>query len=178
MRTRHNALARGFRTSCRPTLAVSLFLVLLAPAGAQAQSAKTTLKDPVLATRFNEVSDRLVCQCSCQMILRVCNHVNCPSAVPMRIEIEKQLLEGKDDDTIVASFVAEHGMKVLSSPPATGFNLAAWVMPGFGLLIGLFVVWYVAARWAARRRLAVAGAPAAPLDPELRKRIEEEIKSV
>ena len=152
-------------------------LALFFASGAFAQSAKTTIEDPVLATRFNEVSDRLVCQCSCQMILRVCNHVNCPSAVPMRLEIEKQLLEGKDDETIVASFVAEHGMKVLSSPPATGFNLAAWVMPGFGLLIGLFLVGYVASRWAAKRKLATVASSAAAIDPELKKRIENEIKS-
>ena len=142
---------------------------------ALAQSAKTELEDPALAARFNDISDRLVCQCGCQMILRVCNHVNCPSAVPLRHEIEKQLLEGKDDETIVAGFVTEYGMVVLSSPPATGFNLAAWVMPGFALLIGLFIVFMMATRWAQRRRLTTA--PAAPVDPELRQRIENELKS-
>ena len=156
------------------SLAIAFFLLALATA-AFAQSAKTQLADPVLATRFNEISDRLVCQCGCQMILRVCNHVNCPSAIPLRHEIEKQLLEGKDDETIVASFVAQHGQKVLSSPPATGFNLAAWVMPGFGMLVGLFIVFTIASRWAARRR--VAAAPEAPLDAELKQRIENELKS-
>jgi cytochrome c-type biogenesis protein CcmH/NrfF len=147
--------------------------------GAAAQSAKTTLTDPVLATRFNDISDRLVCQCSCMMIVRVCNHVNCPSAVPMRLEIEKQLLEGKDDEAIVASFVEEYGLKVLSSPPATGFNMAAYVMPGIGLIIGIIIVLFLASRWSAKRRLAVAtSGPAAPVDPELQKRIENEIKSV
>jgi cytochrome c-type biogenesis protein CcmH/NrfF len=109
------------------------------------------------------------------MILRVCNHVNCPSAVPMRHEIEKQLLEGKGDEAIVASFVAEYGQIVLSSPPATGFNLAAWVMPGFGLLVGLFIVFMIASKWAAQRRTATA--PAAPVDVELKQRIEKELKS-
>jgi cytochrome c-type biogenesis protein CcmH/NrfF len=156
------------------TLSVIALLAALAPA-AFAQSAKTQLADPVLATRFNTISDRLVCQCGCQMILRVCNHVNCPSAVPMRQEIEKQLLEGKDDEAIVASFVAAHGQKVLSAPPATGFNLAAWVMPGFGLLVGLFIVFTIASRWAQRRRVATA--PVAPVDAELRQRIEKELKS-
>lgn len=150
-------------------------LVFLAATAAFGQSAKTQLEDPVLATRFNDISDRLVCQCSCQMILRVCNHVNCPSAIPMRHEIEKQLLDGKDDETIIASFVAEYGQVVLSSPPATGFNLAAYVMPGFGLLIGLFLVFMVATRWAARRRAATV--TAAPVDVELKQRIEKELKS-
>lgn len=159
----------------RRVVLLALVLALTASA-AFAQSAKTTLEDPALATRFNEVSDRLVCQCSCQMILRVCNHVNCPSAVPMRLSIEKQLLEGKSDDEIVQGFVDEMGMKVLSSPPTDGFNLAAWVMPGFALLIGLFIVGYMASRWAVKRRLAVANAAPSNIDPELQKRIEKEIR--
>jgi cytochrome c-type biogenesis protein CcmH/NrfF len=141
-----------------------------------AQSAKTTLADPVQAKRFNEVSDRLICQCGCQMVLRVCNHQNCPSAIPMRHSIEKQILEGKDDDSIVAGFVEEHGIKVLSSPPAEGLNLAAWVMPGFALGVGLFAAWYFAARWASKRKLAVAGANASSMDASLRARIEDELK--
>ena len=159
----------------RLALIAALVFCSIAVHAAYGQSPKTELEDPALATRFNDISDRLMCQCGCQMILRVCNHVNCPSAVPLRHEIEKQLLEGKDDETIVASFVAEYGMVVLSSPPATGFNLAAWVMPGFGLLIGLFIVFLMATRWAQRRRLTTA--TAAPVDPELRQRIENELKS-
>lgn len=158
------------------TLLVILGLMLALASTAFAQSAKTTLEDPALATRFNTISDKLVCQCSCQMILRVCNHVNCPSAVPMRQSIEKQLLEGKSDEDIIQGFVGEYGMKVLSSPPAEGFNLAAWVMPGFGLLIGLFIVFYMASRWAARRRLATANAASDSVDPELQKRIEKEMR--
>ena len=158
----------------RLLLGVMLLLLAGVP-GAIGQSAKTELADPVLATRFNTISDKLVCQCGCQMILRVCNHVNCPSAVPMRHEIEKQLQEGKTDDVIVASFVSQYGMVVLSSPPATGFNLAAWVMPGFGLLVGLFIVFTIVSRWASRRNVATA--PAAPVDVELKQRIENELKS-
>jgi cytochrome c-type biogenesis protein CcmH/NrfF len=155
-----------------------VFAIVLASmtSTAFAQSAKTTLRDPVQAKRFNEISNRLVCQCGCNMVLRVCNHQNCPSAIPMRHSIETQIGEGKDDDTIVAGFVAEHGMKVLSSPPAQGLNLAAWVMPGFALGVGLFAAWYFAARWAAKRKLAVADASAAAMDPALRARIEDELR--
>jgi cytochrome c-type biogenesis protein CcmH/NrfF len=141
-----------------------------------AQSAKTTLRDPVQAQRFNDISDRLVCQCGCNMILRVCNHQNCPSAIPMRQSIEKQIVEGKDDDTIVAGFVEEHGMKVLSAPPAEGLNLAAWVMPGFALGVGLFAAWYFATRWATKRKMATASAAVASVDAALRDRIESELK--
>ncbi len=150
--------------------------VLLCAGPVFAQSAKTTLRDPVQAKRFNEISDRLVCQCGCNMVLRVCNHQNCPSAIPMRQSIERQIGAGSDDDAIVAGFVEEHGVKVLSSPPAEGLNLAAWVMPGFALGLGLFAAWYFAVRWAGKRKLATAGASATSVDPVLRARIEEELK--
>jgi cytochrome c-type biogenesis protein CcmH len=139
------------------------------------QSAKTHIQDPALATRFNKVSDDLVCQCGCNMGLRVCNHENCPSAIPMRHEIETQLTAGADDDSIVASFVKQYGNQVLAKPPASGFNLAAYVMPGFALVIGLFIVATFATRWSNKRRFA-AGPPSA-VSPELRERIERELKS-
>jgi cytochrome c-type biogenesis protein CcmH len=158
------------------SLAMVFFLIASIATTAFAQSAKTQLRDPVQAKRFNEISDRLVCQCGCNMVLRVCNHQNCPSAIPMRHEIEKQIGEGKDNDAIVASFVEKDGLKVLSTPPAKGFDLAAWVMPGFALGVGLFAAWYFAVRWASKRKLAVAGGNAAPVDPILRARIEDELK--
>jgi len=173
---REDLSGRATRAGLVLPVTVLIISLLLVP-GAFAQSAKTQLKDPLLATRFNEISDRLVCQCGCNMILRVCNHVNCPSAVPMRHSIETQLLAGAPDDSIVAGFVGEYGLKVLSSPPTSGLNLAAWVMPGFALLAGLFAALYLAMRWSAKRRLAAA-APATTIDPELQRRIEDEMKSV
>jgi cytochrome c-type biogenesis protein CcmH len=152
----------------------ALALGVVAPS-VMSQSAKTELRDPVLAKRFNEVSDKLICSCGCQQGLRVCSHQNCPGATPMRHDIETQLTAGKTNDEIVASFVATQGIKVLSEPPATGFNLAAYVMPGFGLLVGLLIVGTFASRWNSRRRMTAV--PSAPLDPELKQRIEKELKS-
>jgi cytochrome c-type biogenesis protein CcmH len=149
--------------------------LLFAPVGAISQSAKTHIKDPALAKRFNKVSDDLVCQCGCNMGLRVCNHENCPSAIPMRHEIEEKLQAGASDDTITTAFVKEYGDKVLAEPPATGFNLAAYVMPGFAVLIGLFIVATFASRMSNKRRLTTG--PAAPVDPETRERIERELRS-
>jgi cytochrome c-type biogenesis protein CcmH len=154
---------------------ILLAVSLVAPRLALTQSAKTHIKDPELAKRFNKVSDDLVCQCGCNMGLRVCNHENCPSAIPMRHEIEEKLQAGASDDTITAAFVKEYGDKVLAEPPATGFNLAAYVMPGFAVLIGLFLVATFANRWSNKRRLAPASA--APVDPEIRERIERELRS-
>jgi len=154
---------------------VALLVVVAAAPGAWAQSAKTQLKDPVLATRFNKISEGLVCQCGCNMGLRVCNHENCPSAIPMRHDIETKLQAGAPNDSINAAFVKEYGDKVLAEPPATGFNLAAYVMPGFALVIGLFIVAVFATRWSNKRRLSTGPPPA--VSSELRERIERELKA-
>lgn len=159
------------------TLIIGVLFLALAPAATLAQSAKTTLTDPAQARLFNDISDRLICQCGCQMVLRVCNHQNCPSAIPMRREIEEKLLAGESADAIVQGFVDEHGLKVLSAPPAEGLNLAAWIMPGFAVLVGLLIVIHFAGHWAARRRLAEA-APAATIDEETRARVAREIEEM
>lgn len=142
-----------------------------------AQSAKSKLTDPVLANRFNTVSDRLVCQCGCGMGLRVCNHFECPSATPMRAQIEADLLAGKSDDAIVAEFVGEYGSVVLATPPPEGFNLAAWVMPGFAILLGLFLISYFVADWLAKKKVK-PGEDKGPPDPLLTARIEQELKGM
>jgi len=144
---------------------------------AAAQSAQSHLTDPALARAFNRISDRLTCQCGCNDGLRVCNHQNCPSAIPMRRTIEKKLTEGQSEDEIVNAFVKQYGVVVLSTPPAEGFNLAAWVMPGFAILIGLFLIFHFAGHWVARRKLAAAQ-PAPDVDPEMQKRIERELDSM
>lgn len=154
------------------------FGTMMAPGtrDALAQSAKTQLTDPDQAHLFNDISDRLVCQCGCQMVLKVCNHQNCPSAIPMRREIERKIVGGVPADSIVASFREEHGLKVLSSPPAEGINLAVWIMPGFAGIIGLLLIIHFAGHWAARRKLAAADSP--EIDDDIRRRIEEDLKDM
>lgn len=153
---------------------VVLLLAALAPS-ARAQSAKTQLEDPVLAQRFNDISNRLVCQCGCGMTVRACSMQNCGSATPIRREIERELTAGETNDEIVQNFVDENGIKILSSPPPEGFNLAAWIMPGFALFLGLIAVVFFATRWAAKRRLAAASSAPATVDPDVLRRIEREL---
>jgi cytochrome c-type biogenesis protein CcmH/NrfF len=142
-----------------------------------AQSAKSTLEDPAQAEMFNRISDGLVCQCGCNMILRVCNHFNCPSAVPMRTSIEEQIRAGKDEETIVAGFVAEYGKVVLATPPASGIDLAAWVMPGFAVLLAGFVVVYFVSDWMKKRRVDENHVVDA-VDPGIASRIEDELRGM
>jgi cytochrome c-type biogenesis protein CcmH len=145
---------------------ILLIALWLDAAGAAAQSAQTDLTDRGQIQTFREVSEALVCQCGCNMILYVCNHQNCPSAIPFRAEIERQIRDGKRKDEIVADFVAKNGQVVLSAPPAEGFDLAAWVAPFVALVLGgVFVLSFLGARRRARAGAGAAGAAAAGTTP-------------
>lgn len=136
-----------------------------------AQSAPTT--------NLKEVSEDLVCQCGCGLMLSTCAMQNCGSATPMREEIEKRIAAGETKDAIVASFVERVGLKVLAAPPARGFNLSAWILPIVALVVGGVVAQRVLQSW--RAKAAAAPSPAAPapfptLSDEQRQRIERELQ--
>jgi cytochrome c-type biogenesis protein CcmH/NrfF len=154
-----------------------LGVVALSPAATRAQSAKSSLKDPEQAAMFNRISDKLVCQCGCGEVLRVCNHFECPSAIPMRKKIEEQIVAGMSEQDIIAGFVSEYGKVVLASPPAEGIDLAAWVMPGFAVIIGLFLLLYIASDWVAKKKIKPA-VETVPVDPSVVERIENELKGM
>ncbi len=140
--------SRLFRRSLQ-ALAVCFAAMLLMGAGDDA--------------RFNKLGHNLMCACGCRQILLECNHVGCSYSDRMRDELSTALTRGDSDDLVLQAFVQKYGPTVLAAPPATGFNLVAWVMPfavffaamGFAVLLVL--------RWKQR---ASAAAPA-PDSPEL-----------
>jgi cytochrome c-type biogenesis protein CcmH/NrfF len=174
--------ARGARAARVAGAALLALAAAAAPAPrAAAQSAQTDLTDRGQLFLFREISEALVCQCGCNMILYVCNHHNCPSATPIRKEIEAMIRAGKGKDEIVARFVSEYGEKILSAPTTTGFNLAAWVAPFVALVLGgVFVMSFLAARrrgaLAASSRAAAAAPGAAP--PQYAARVDDEMREI
>jgi cytochrome c-type biogenesis protein CcmH len=109
--------------------------------------------------RAKAVGKKLMCMCGCGQVLTECNHIDCPLSVPMLKEVNNRVTSGESDDLIVQSFVQEYGEKVLSEPPAHGFNSLAWAIPGIAFAIGLSLVVVVIRTW--RRRVPLAPAPAA-----------------
>jgi len=115
--------------------------------------------------RGKTLGTKLMCMCGCGQILTQCNHINCPSSGPMLKELDAHIIKGESDDLIVQDFVQEYGEKVLSEPPAKGFNSIAWYIPGVAFAIGLGIVITLIRLWRQRdvARLATASsAPAAP----------------
>jgi cytochrome c-type biogenesis protein CcmH/NrfF len=106
---------------------------------------------------FQDLEESLTCQCGCGLTVHSCNHLQCPSAIPLRQEIREQMKLGLGKEAILAHFAEKYGEKILSSPTTTGFNLAAWVMPFFAVSLGAVFVVFTLLRW---RRPQAAGAPA------------------
>lgn len=135
---------------------------------ATAKAAKPTVKS---------IGDAVLCQCGCGMTVSSCNHYECASRTEMQAMAQKEIAEGKDETTILQDFVLRYGVKVLATPPATGFNVSVWVLPPVGLIVGLVVVVLIVRRWRKPVEQSSGEAPA-PIDPRVLAAVDEEMKKV
>src|ERR1700676_1781772 len=79
--------------------------------------------------RYNDLNHRLMCTCSCAEILGECNHVGCPNSTE-ELNLLRAGIDANDpDQKIFDAFVVKYGATVLAAPPASGFNLVAWIAP-------------------------------------------------
>jgi cytochrome c-type biogenesis protein CcmH len=102
--------------------------------------------------------------------------LDCAEKAEMRAFIKKEIADGKDETAILQDLSLRYGVQVLSAPPAHGFNLAVWILPGIGLLAGLAVVVVIVRRW--KRKPAIVLAPtSATHDAKVLSAVEEEMKS-
>jgi cytochrome c-type biogenesis protein CcmH len=124
---------------------------------------------------LESIGDQVMCLCGCVATLNHCPHRDCATVAEMRPIIEKEIAEGKDETTILQDLAIRYGVQVLAAPPAKGFSLTAWILPGVGLLAGLWFVVIMVRRWR-KSSLAAAAAPARPLDAKLLRAVEEEME--
>jgi cytochrome c-type biogenesis protein CcmH len=92
----------------------------------------------------------------------------------IRVFIRERIAAGDTKSEIKSKLVAQFGPAVLAEPPKRGFDLLAWVLPIGGLLVGAAAVGWAAWRWSPRVRERAPAGP--PLDPELERRLDEELE--
>ena len=114
--------------------------------------------------RAKRLGSGMFCMCNCGQILTACNHVGCTVSATMLKQLDERVAVNSSDDLLLQSFVQEYGPKVLASPPAQGFNLLAWIIPGLAFGLGLGVVLRVIRQW--RRRFELAPAGGLPISTE------------
>jgi cytochrome c-type biogenesis protein CcmH/NrfF len=96
-----------------------------------------------------------------------------PQAAELRQWIAGQEAAGRSRADVEAQLYQQFGDVILQAPKASGFGLAAYVIPFFGVVAGAAIVAAFLRRQAAR---APAPAPlAAAPDPALERAIDEEM---
>jgi cytochrome c-type biogenesis protein CcmH len=127
--------------------------------------------------RAKQVGMKLMCVCGCAQVLVQCNHLNCPSSTPELKELDERIASGASDDMIIQDFVQGYGVQVLSSPPNTGFNRVAWLLPSVVFALGLGVIALVINQWRKRPALAAAPpqSPRAGISPDALARAREKV---
>ena len=148
-------------------LAIILLLFFLFASPVRAESATVS-----------DISDQLICQCGCTLVLNNCTHTECMVRDIMTTVIGEKLAQGQSEAEIIQFFVAQYGEQVLASPPKRGFNLVAWVLPFVAILAGGGII-YIALKkwvWQGRQSPTIATAEADEKDEEYRHRLDEELK--
>ncbi len=122
--------------------------------------------------RAKNLGGKLLCVCGCNQILTACNHVGCTYSHEMLKELDSHVARNEPDDLTLQAFVQEYGPTVLASPPTSGFNRAAWIMPVLVPLVSLYLLWELVRRW--RRRAALTTAAGPQISPDLLARAQRE----
>ena len=97
-----------------------------------------------------------------------------PIATRMKTFIRVRIAAGDSAAQIKAQLVDQFGTAVLAEPPKRGFDLLAWLLPLAALGLGIVVVGALAWTWS-RRRDSDVESPDAELDPDLERRVDEEL---
>jgi cytochrome c-type biogenesis protein CcmH len=142
-------------------------LVLTAVAAALAAPNAVAAEDPPSAA---DLEAELVCP-TCKTTL---DQSDAPVARRMKAYIRERIAAGETEAEIKAELVDQFGEGVLAEPPKRGFNLLAWLLPIAGILVGAVVVGALAWSWS-RRRGPPDAEEAEELDPELERRVDDEL---
>jgi cytochrome c-type biogenesis protein CcmH/NrfF len=149
------------------------FVLLLALATLGAGPARAVDPRPTVES----LGEHVMCLCGCVAILNHCPHLNCSMQAEERATIQKAIDEGKDEPAILQLMVQQYGTKVLAAPPTQGFNLAAWILPGLGLVLGLSLVVVIVRRWRGPRLAPASAETSSDVDPKLLAAVEDEMKA-
>ena len=117
-----------------------------------------------------DLEAEIVCP-TCKVTL---DQSNSPIATRMKTYIRARIAAGDSAAEIKKQLVAQFGPGVLAEPPKRGFDLLAWALPLAVLAAGAVAVGALAWTWSRRRRPGEAVGEE-PLDPELERRVDEEL---
>jgi cytochrome c-type biogenesis protein CcmH len=142
-------------------LAVAVALVALLAAGVASAA-------PEPRTNLADVEDEVMCTV-CGTLLELSD---APQAQRERVFIRERISRGETKQEIKDDLVSEYGPRVLALPPASGFDLSAYLVPAIALLAGAVGIALGLRRW---RRGGGDGPDSGPLDPADEKRLDADM---
>ncbi len=164
--------------------ATTTMIVLLVLAGSSAglraqhsESAQTVAVIPKTPLE-RELQTQIVCMCGTCGRQRI-GECTCSKAAEMRAELADLVAKGLTRDQIIEYFVTKwRSQEVLASPIDKGFNRLAWLFPYAAGGLGVFAVAGLAFRWSRRPVTADAKGAAAPLDPGMESKLDDELRDL
>jgi len=128
---------------------------------------------PAVASDRHPTQGELEGEVICPTCHTTLDQSSSPIALRMKAFISRRIAAGDTRTQIEDKLIATFGPSVVARPATHGFDLLAWLLPIVGILGGAAALGVAAWRWSRVRAPAVASA--APLDPELERRVDEEI---
>ena len=126
---------------------------------------------------LNELENEVMCP--------VCNTTLAQSdsaaAKQIEREIKAKIAAGWTKSQIKDFLVQQYGESILAAPPKHGFNLLAWVLPLAGIGAAAVILGLAALGWTRGRSdaeplgLQSSTNGQGPIDPELERRVDEEL---
>ena len=132
------------------------------------------LAGPAAASESKPTPAELESELVCPVCETTLDTSDAPAARRIKAYIRVRIAAGDTKSEIKAKLVAQFGPAVLAEPSKHGFNLLAWVLPLVGIGLAAAALGLLAWRWT-RSREPVAAVAGAPLDPELDRRVDEEL---
>ena len=129
----------------RQALVALALIALTIPTAAPAQEPQTSLAD---------LEDEVMC-IVCGVVLE--HAIEAPQAIQEREFIQKLVAQGLTKDEIKDRLVDEFGSEVLAIPEASGFDLAAWLVPGVAIVAAGGAIVVGLRRWRRAGRADEAG---------------------
>ena len=121
---------------------VLLSMLLCPQAAVQAQTA-----DKVAIEKMaKEIEGELIAPCCWRSPL---DKHHSGAAENMKAEIRQLLNEGQAREQIMGYYLDKYGEQILSAPTKEGFNLLAYLLPGFVMLLGAGVILLSLNKWRA-----------------------------